>query len=98
MTLGDHPVFKLVIPIKSRTKRQLQRRAEQHGRNLGKEAREILGDAVEKPAKRRELGSEIASLFSRHGFDTAIPELRGTLIKPGSPRVLYKPGAHGADR
>ena len=57
---------------------------ERNGRSMEEEVREILRSAVNQddiPA--RGLGSKIASLFSKVGLDSDIPELRGE-IKPAS--------------
>jgi plasmid stability protein len=73
----------LVRNIEKKVKLRLQRRAKRNGRSMEEEVRDILRDAVkgEEPTGGG-LGTEIAELFSKAGFDEGIPELRGFKIKP----------------
>ncbi len=73
----------VVRGIESEVKSRLRRRAQRRGRSMEEEVRDILRDAVkEEGAPRRNLGSEMASLFAKAGLDGDIPELHGSAIKP----------------
>ena len=73
----------VVRNIEAGVKSRLQRRAKRHARSMEEEVRDILRDAVkEEDTRARGLGTEIASLFAKHGLDADIPELRGHEIKP----------------
>ncbi len=64
-------------------KARLQQRAARHGQSVEGEVRDILRDALkDEDAPAGGLGTEIAALFSRVGFDADIPELRGLLSIP----------------
>lgn len=75
----------VVRNIEDTVKARLQRRARRNGRSMEEEVRDILRDALNKdqtPAKG--LGTEIASLFSGHGLEADVPELRGHTVTPAS--------------
>jgi antitoxin FitA len=73
----------VVRNLENAIKAKLQRRARRHGRSMEEEVREILRVAVhEEDVRPSGLGTEIASLFSKHGLESEIPELRGHKIKP----------------
>jgi antitoxin FitA len=73
----------VVRNLESSVKAKLQRRARRHGRSMEEEVREILRVAVhEEDVQPGGLGSEIASLFAKHGLESDIPELRGHKIEP----------------
>jgi len=73
----------VVRNLENTVKAQLQRRAKRHGRSMEEEVREILRNAVhEKDAPAGGLGTEIAALFAKSGFDSDIAELRGYKIRP----------------
>lgn len=73
----------LVRNLEARVKVGLQRRAKIHGRSMEEEVREILRDAVkDEPRPEVGLGTQIASMFSKCGLESPIPELRGYLVKP----------------
>lgn len=63
---------------------KLRALAEEHGRSMEEEVREILRGAVIKATREKKsgLGTEIANLFKGHGLDEEIPELRGNPAKP----------------
>jgi plasmid stability protein len=73
-------------------KRRLKRRAENHGRSMEEEAREILREAVGADQPRTKtvgLGTQIAALFRDIGFegdelDKVIEELRREQPRPVS--------------
>ena len=72
----------VVRNLEHSVKAKLQRRARRHGRSMEEEVREILRVAVHKEdARPSGLGTEIASLFSKHGLESNVPELRGHKIK-----------------
>jgi antitoxin FitA len=79
-------VAQLVVRnIESEVKSRLQRRAKRRGRSMEEEVRDILRNAaLEEETPVGGLGTEIASLFTKVGLDTDIPELRGHGIKPAS--------------
>jgi plasmid stability protein len=79
-------VAKLVVRnIETEVKSRLQRRAKRRGRSMEEEVRDILRNAAkEEDTSVGGLGTEIASLFTKVGLDTDIPELRGDEIKPAS--------------
>lgn len=73
----------VVRNLEAAVKERLQRRARRHGRSMEEEVREILRVAVhEEDVRTSGLGTEIASLFSKHGLESDLPELRGHKIKP----------------
>jgi len=79
-------VAQLVVRnIETEVKSRLQRRAKRRGRSMEEEVRDILRNAAqEEDTPVGGLGTEIASLFTKVGLDTDIPELRGDEIKPAS--------------
>jgi antitoxin FitA len=79
-------VAQLVVRnIETEVKSRLQRRAKRRGRSMEEEVRDILRNAAkEEETPVGGLGTEIASLFTKVGLDTDIPELRGHEIKPAS--------------
>ena len=78
----------VVRNLENSVKARLQRRALRHGRSMEEEAREILRSATrEDDAPAGGLGSEIASLFTKSGLASDIPELRGHKIAP----VAFEP-------
>jgi antitoxin FitA len=79
-------VAQLVVRnIETEVKSRLQRRAKRRGRSMEEEVRDILRNAAkEEDTPVGGLGTEIASLFTKVGLDTDIPELRGHGIKPAS--------------
>jgi len=75
----------IVRNIETEVKSRLQRRAKRRGRSMEEEVRDILRNAAkEEDTPVGGLGTEIASLFTKVGLDTDIPELRGHEIKPAS--------------
>jgi antitoxin FitA len=75
----------VVRNLENAVKARLQRRAKRHGRSMEEEARDILRNAVnEEDTPRPGLGTEIASLFTKAGLESDIPELRGHEAKPAS--------------
>ena len=75
----------VVRNIEAEVKVRLRRRAKRHGRSMEEEVRDILRDAAkEEETPAGGLGTEIASLFTKVGLDTEIPELRGHQINPTS--------------
>lgn len=75
----------VVRNIETEVKSRLQRRAKRRGRSMEEEVRDILRNAAqEEDTPVGGLGTEIASLFTKVGLDTDIPELRGHEIKPTS--------------
>jgi plasmid stability protein len=68
----------IVRNLEDAVKRKLQRRAARHGRSIEQEVRAILRDAVKDEAKSRQgLGSDVAALFKRLGFEEEIREFKG---------------------
>ena len=75
----------VVRNIEAEVKVRLRRRAKRHGHSMEEEVRDILRNAAkEEYTPEGGLGTEIASLFTKVGLDTEIPELRGHEIKPTS--------------
>jgi len=75
----------IVRNLENAVKVRLQRRAKRHGRSMEEEARDILRNAVnDENTPRLGLGTEIASLFTKVGLESDIPELRGHEAKPAS--------------
>jgi len=75
----------IVRNLENAVKVRLQRRAKRHGRSMEEEARDILRNAVnDENTPRLGLGTEIASLFTKVGLESDIPELRGHEVKPAS--------------
>jgi len=73
----------VVRNIENGVKARLKRRAENHGRSMEEEVRDILRNAVhEQESKGGGLGTEIVALFRGVGLDEEIPELRGQTIQP----------------
>ena len=73
----------VVRNIEDAVKLQLQRRAAQNGRSMEEEVREILRSATnEENVRSSGVGTEIASLFSKVGLVSDIPELKGHEIEP----------------
>ena len=68
----------LVRDVEESVKRELQRRASQHGRSLQAEVRDILREAAKAPPPAYGLGTEIARIIDAAGVDfPEIQELRG---------------------
>ncbi len=69
---------------------RLRRRAEEHGRSVEEEARQILSDAVPVGLVEEDtegsvgLGTRLARIFSQLDFDPEIKELRGELPRPAT--------------
>ncbi len=74
----------IVRNIEDEVKAKLQRRARRHRRSMEEELRDILRNAANAEVPAGGLGSEIASLFRKVGWDVEIPELRGYHVKPPS--------------
>lgn len=74
----------VVRNIENSVKARLQRRARRNGHSMEEEVRDILRAAVHKEESKSEfgLGTEIAKIFSKHGLDSPIQELRGFTIEP----------------
>ena len=73
----------LVRAVENHVKEKLKRRAARHKRSMEAEVREILRSAVAQDEKPEYgLGTEIAALFDRIGFDAKIPKLRIKLRVP----------------
>jgi antitoxin FitA len=77
-------VAQLVVRnLEGAVKTRLQLRAQRNGRSMEEEVRDILRSAaVEETAAGSGLGQEIASLFTKVGLESNIPEFRGHQIKP----------------
>jgi antitoxin FitA len=75
----------VVRNIENAVKARLQRRARRNGRSMEEEIRDILRSAtVENSFPVGGLGTEIASLFTKVGLKSDIPELRGHGVKPAN--------------
>ena len=73
----------IVRHLEEEVKNRLKRRAEQHGRSMEEEAREILRNAVREESRPvAMLGSRIAARFRQLGLQADLPELRGQLVRP----------------
>jgi plasmid stability protein len=73
----------VVRNIENAVKARLQRRARRNGRSMEEEIRDILRSAaVEEPLATGGLGTEIASLFTKVGLESDIPDLRGHKVRP----------------
>jgi len=73
----------VVRNIENSVKQRLQRRATRNGRSMEEEVREILRGAInEENVLSGGVGTEIASLFSKVGIVSDIPELTGHGIEP----------------
>ena len=73
----------VVRNIEQSVKTRLQRRAKQHGRSMEEEVRDILRNAANDADQASVgLGTHIASLFARKGFDFEVQELRGHPVRP----------------
>jgi len=71
----------LVRNIEESVKEGLRRRAQQHGRSMEEEAREILRCAVlSEPKQGGGIGTEIAALFKDLEVDFEIPEFKGEQV------------------
>lgn len=72
----------LVRNIEEPLKERLRRRAQQHGRSMEAEAREILRRAVlSEPKREGGVGTEIAALFKDLKVDFEIPEFKGEQVR-----------------
>ena len=79
--MGQFVIRNLDEEVKAR----LQRRATRHGRSMEEELCEILRHALkEDDSPAGGLGTEIASLFTKIGLETDIPEFRGDVIPPAT--------------
>ena len=77
----------IVRDLEDEVKARLKRRAEQHGRSMEEEVREIMRNAAKaenRPQPR--LGSRIAARFAKTGLTADLPELRGQ-----PPRLAHFP-------
>jgi plasmid stability protein len=73
----------IVRNLENSIKERLRERARKHRRSMEEEAREILRNSVSQEEPVREgLGTRIAKLFRKNGFDNEIPELRGHTLTP----------------
>ena len=73
----------VVRNIEDAVKTRLQRRARRNGRRMEEDVRDILRSAaVEEPLATGGLGTEIASLFTKVGLESDIPDLRGHKVRP----------------
>lgn len=72
----------LVRNLEDAVKDGLRRRAEQHGRSVEAEAREILTDAVANGGEAASLSQRIRSRFAGAGLEEAIEEWRGQEVRP----------------
>ena len=73
----------LIRRVTPHMKRQLQRRARTHGRSLSEEAKALLEEALQEPAKGRMLGTELFSLIkSEHRGDDLMFEIPGPAREP----------------
>ena len=75
----------IVRNLEPEVKLRLQQQARLHGRSMEEEARDILRDALkEEVSASGGLGSEIAALFQKIGFEKEIEfkELRGFSVLP----------------
>lgn len=73
----------VVRNLDSRVHQRLRTRAEQNGRSMEEEVRQILRAAVREEKKpRRKLGSEAAALFGPLKLREAFPEVRGWGASP----------------
>lgn len=74
----------VVRKIEAGVKTLLQHRARRNGRSMEEEVRDILRNAVNDDVPERGLGTDIAALFRRTGFESEIPELHGYQVEPAS--------------
>ena len=73
----------IVRDLEESVKERLRRRAARHRRSLEAEVRDILRDAVARPASNESrLGSRIAGRFTGLGRTQDFPELRGQPAQP----------------
>jgi plasmid stability protein len=73
----------VVRNIENSVKERLRARARKHRRSMEDEVREILRNSVnQEDTKIEGLGTRIASLFRKNGFENDIPELRGYSVTP----------------
>jgi plasmid stability protein len=73
----------VVRQLEDDVKRRLQRRAKRHGRSMEEEVRHILRNAAKEEGRAvHKLGSRIAARFETIGLTKALPELRGTPVRP----------------
>jgi len=73
----------VVRQLEEDVKRRLQRRAKRNRRSMEEEVRHILRDAAKEEGRPvRKLGSRIAARFKKIGLPRALPEIRGTKVRP----------------
>ena len=73
----------IVRNIENSVKERLRARARRHRRSMEDEVREILRNSVNQDDTKAEgLGTRIAALFHKNGFENDIPELRGYSVTP----------------
>jgi antitoxin FitA len=81
--MGEVMAQFIVRNLEGGVKERLKRRAKRHGHSMEEEVRDILRSAVhEEETPGVGLGTEIASIFSRHGLTDEIPELKRHSIEP----------------
>jgi plasmid stability protein len=82
---GESVAQLVVCNLEEDLKVRLQRRAARHGRSLEEEIVGILRDALQdSDSQDAGLGTEISALFSRIGFESQVPEIRGHIIAPAT--------------
>jgi len=73
----------LIRKVTLHMKRQLRERARTHGRSLSEEAKALLEEALQKPAKDRKLGTELFNLIKpEHRGDDFVFEISGPAREP----------------
>ena len=73
----------LIRDLDDEVKRNLKKRAREHGISMEAEARLILANALkEKKHLSIGLGSRIVERFAQSGLDEPLPELHGQKISP----------------
>ena len=73
----------VVRNIEDDVKARLKLRATRHGRSMEEEVRNILRDAVARPAREPiKLGTRIAARFAGVGLTDKLPRLRGQAAVP----------------
>lgn len=73
----------LVVQLEEDVLEKLHRHADDHGRSIEEEVREILVDAVKsKDCEPVGLGTRLAAIFHGVGIDEEIGELRGYPLTP----------------
>jgi antitoxin FitA len=75
----------VVRNLEESVKARLQKRARRNRRSMEEEVREILRNAVTQPEPSVGLGTAIANIFAKTGYDFEVPELRGFNIE----RVVF---------